>query len=545
MSPLESDRRWSRPTLGALAVALTTTLLVGCHPEGDSYFDPSVVGRWERTPTIVPILDRIDAIETDTGEFVDVTPVRPEDLELRVSEYRISAGDFLEVTIFDFIQAGIPSVFNRGVSETGEISLPQLDPIRVSGLTSREAATQISRAVQRAGVLDDPEVGINPLSRREQTFTAFGAVQSTGRFAIPEPDYRLLDALTDIGGISPIIERVFVIREVPVAELPEPAAPAAPTGGGLPDLGGPSGDAPNLQELINILTTPEEDTPPSPGANAPVGLGAITAANDVGVEVPERRSTSTDDAPPPLIDLPDSEPVSSPAQPPVSVDAELAREIDADQPVSGTATPGQWMFLDGRWVKVVRATAEGRLPEGEDPLADSADVGSAVTQRVIEVPTGPLFQGVPQFNLVIRPGDLIRVPAPESGVVYVLGQGIARPGTYNLPLNGRLTLKRLIAAAGGLAAIAIPERVDITRMVGPNREGTVRINVRAIYEGTQPDLFVRADDLINFGTNFWATPLAVIRGGFRASYGFGFLLDRNFDNDIFGPDGALSEGSIF
>ncbi len=39
---------------------------------------------------------------------------------------------------------------------------------------------------------------------------------------------------------------------------------------------------------------------------------------------------------------------------------------------------------------------------------------------------------------------------------------------------------------------------------------------------------------MNVGTNFWAYPLAVIRNGFRASYGFGFLIDRNFGNDIFG-----------
>ncbi len=31
-----------------------------------------------------------------------------------------------------------------------------------------------------------------------------------------------------------------------------------------------------------------------------------------------------------------------------------------------------------------------------------------------------------------------------------------------------------------------------------------------------------------------ADPAAVVRNGFRASYGFGFLLDRNFGNDVFG-----------
>jgi hypothetical protein len=45
---------------------------------------------------------------------------------------------------------------------------------------------------------------------------------------------------------------------------------------------------------------------------------------------------------------------------------------------------------------------------------------------------------------------------------------------------------------------------------------------------------MKPDDHIIVGTNFWATPLAIIRSGFRATYGFGFLLDRNFGNDVFG-----------
>jgi len=71
-------------------------------------------------------------------------------------------------------------------------------------------------------------------------------------------------------------------------------------------------------------------------------------------------------------------------------------------------------------------------------------------------------------------------------------------------------------------------------MVGPDRQATIQLNYRAINEGTQPDIFLKPDDRINVGTNFWALPLAVVRNGFRASYGFGFFLDRNFGNDVFG-----------
>ncbi|MEL6795665.1 MAG: hypothetical protein AAFO89_02470, partial [Planctomycetota bacterium] len=98
----------------------------------------------------------------------------------------------------------------------------------------------------------------------------------------------------------------------------------------------------------------------------------------------------------------------------------------------------------------------------------------------------------------------------------------------------QLTLSRLITSAGGLGGIAIPERVDLTRMIGTDRQATIRLDLRKIAEGTHPDIFLKPNDHINIGTNFWAFPLAVVRGGLRVSYGFGLLADRNFGNDIFG-----------
>ena len=192
------------------------------------------------------------------------------------------------------------------------------------------------------------------------------------------------------------------------------------------------------------------------------------------------------------------------------------------------------MFLNGEWVRVMRRPAGGEagLPEGADPLAGTTDQ-DLVTQRVIEVPTEQLLQGVAAYNIVIRPGDVIRVPFPESGQYYMGGPGVFRAGAFLLPQEG-VTLTRAVLAAGGLSSIATPWRVDLTRKVAADRQATIRLNLKAIYEGAQPDIYLRPDDMINIGTSFWATPLAVIRNGFRFSYGFGFLLDRNFGNDVFG-----------
>jgi len=201
------------------------------------------------------------------------------------------------------------------------------------------------------------------------------------------------------------------------------------------------------------------------------------------------------------------------------------------QPETGDST---YVQINGRWVRVPRNAGQGTGGLNVVPGSNLASQ-QLVTQRVIRIPTRGLTSGDARYNIIIRPGDVIRVPPPPTGTVYLTGQ-IARPGAFGLTEN--ITLDRVIAAAGGLSQIAVPERVDIVRMIGRDRQAIVRVNLRAIAEGTEPDIFLKSNDMIRVGTNFWATPLAVIRNGFRMTYGFGFLVDRNFGSDIFGipPD---------
>jgi hypothetical protein len=191
---------------------------------------------------------------------------------------------------------------------------------------------------------------------------------------------------------------------------------------------------------------------------------------------------------------------------------------------------GGWIFVNGKWTQVGRTNqpAQGKpTPPATQPL---------ITQRIIRVPLKPLLQGKQTLNIIVRPGDVVRIPQPPNGLVYMSGQ-VARPGPYQLPTTGGgLTIMRAIDAAGGFGTIAIPERIELTRLLDKNREATIMVDGRAIAERTQPDVYLKPNDRINVGTTFWALPLAVIRNGFRASYGFGFVLDRNLANDIFGPE---------
>ncbi len=473
----------------ALALALLAGLACaaqsGCSL--DNYLDPSVIGRWEATPTVVPILERLASIEDVEEGFVEYSDVTAADLAPQTEEYRIGPGDSLDVIAFDLVVENQREQYLLLVDSRGYIDIPQLGSIYVNGMTMPEARGKIEEAASR--LIRNPLIQVTVAQPRQRSYSVLGAVNGPGPYLVPDTEHRLLDALTAASGFAETASYIYVIRQAPL-ESASPAAPATP-------VDRPPGDG-NGAGLIDLIDELTGDGAGSPGVTSGGRAPAVTGA----------RRTGQPETPP--IDLVDS--TQAPARP-------------AGQPVA--ADGSSWMFLNGQWVQVRTPgmqAAAGGAEAGPEPL---------VTQRTIRVPVKPLMNGDARYNIIIRPGDVIRVPFPDRGEIYIAGQ-VQRPGVYNLPFSGRITLMRAIDAAGGLGPIAIPERVDVTRMVGPDRQATIQLNYRAINEGTQPDIFLKPDDRINVGTNFWALPLAVVRNGFRASYGFGFFLDRNFGNDVFG-----------
>ena len=182
--------------LGVAGLAGLALTLGGCH--WDAYLDPSVVGRWEQTPTSMPILDRLAAIEDVEQDAPEYTEVTEDDLIPQTELYVIEPGDSMELTIFDLVTPGVPETTLPRVDQNGYIPVPLIGRVFIAGLTEDQARDRIAERV--GPLVQDPIVSVVVQGRRAQTYTLQGNVNEPGLYSIPSADYRLLEAIVSAGG---------------------------------------------------------------------------------------------------------------------------------------------------------------------------------------------------------------------------------------------------------------------------------------------------------------------------------------------------------
>jgi hypothetical protein len=231
--------------------------------------------------------------------------------------------------------------------------------------------------------------------------------------------------------------------------------------------------------------------------------------------------------------------------PPAALTAAPATDSSA---VAATTAPttqgdqeGRYVVIDGKPVLVdhpgAPTTVDTSMAPGVEPTtATTAEAGAQdfefnapsepTDKRIIRVPLDALHRGELKYNIVIRPGDFIWVPQPVVGEYY-MGGHVLRTGVYSLTAR-KITLKEAFISAGMLDPVAIPSRTQIIRRIDDSHEIFAVVDIEKIFAGTEPDLVLRPDDQILVGTNIIAPFLAAVRNGFRITYGFGFLYDRNY-----------------
>jgi polysaccharide export outer membrane protein len=472
-------------TVGTLSL-VGIGLLTGCETKG--LLDPTAVGRWEKEPLVVPILNNLDAaVEEANPEFLNATDVRQADLTAPKTDYVIGPDDLLGVSITDLIAPGVETVKSTRVSTSGSISLPMVGQIKAAGLTEAELEKAVVQAYRDANIIQNAQVSVTVTEARNRTFSILGSITQPGQYAILKSDFRVLDALVLAHDTTfPDLDYLYIVRHNKAAyknaasqPAGESAAPKAQTGPSIPEPG---------------ALTP----PPAPRSEGNAATQSAVPATGRSNQPADQRM------------------VIGPTGKPMVLNGAGGAAESGNGPTTRPADV---------WAEALTTGHAGPTTQGFEFEAPTApkDV------RVIRVPLAKLKQGDLRYNVVIRPDDMIVVPPPVIGEYY-MGGHVARVGVYNLT-NRKITLKQAIVSAGMLDGVAIPDRTEIVRRVGTSKEVFVRVNLDKVFAGEQPDIYLKPNDVVNVGTNAVAPFLAAVRGAFRFTYGFGFLYDRNFAPD--------------
>jgi polysaccharide export outer membrane protein len=117
------------------------------------------------------------------------------------SELRISPGDLLEISIFNLV--GSPELTSKArVSAQGEISIPLLGSVNVSGLTTDQAGATIGKRFVQEEVLRNPHVVVFVSEYANRDVFILGEVAKPGRYSVLV-ERRLLELISEAGGLTP------------------------------------------------------------------------------------------------------------------------------------------------------------------------------------------------------------------------------------------------------------------------------------------------------------------------------------------------------
>jgi polysaccharide export outer membrane protein len=123
---------------------------------------------------------------------------------------RLGIGDAVKVTVFQ--QPDL--TLETRVDEKGVILMPLVGNIKVAGLTTNAAATQIAEALKHGKYLNNPQVNVALTTVRSRQVSVLGMVAKPGRYPLDETSSQLTDVIAAAGGILPTgSETVLVTRD--------------------------------------------------------------------------------------------------------------------------------------------------------------------------------------------------------------------------------------------------------------------------------------------------------------------------------------------
>jgi polysaccharide export outer membrane protein len=164
-------------------------------------------------------------------------------------------------------------------------------------------------------------------------------------------------------------------------------------------------------------------------------------------------------------------------------------------------SPGSYSLSGPRTIIQLIAEAGGLAAEAGKSIFIFRQANDGRSARLSIPKDELLVKGSTAWNIPLRAGDVINVPAEQQITVSILG-ALTTPGIYSLTVSDGPTLLKAIARAGGLKQ-ASKGGVKIKRIGENGKESVVEVDLGEILSGRIPDFELKDGDVIIIKERFF------------------------------------------
>lgn len=160
----------------------------------------------EVLPITLDLVQEMNATTREAAALALVNNARPDE-SVPKYDYYIGRGDVLNIIVYDHPELTIPAGSERSAAESGNvvhsdgtIFYPYVGQVKVAGRTVHDVRNEIQRRL--ADFIAEPQVDVKVAAYNSQKAYVTGQVNTPGQFPITNVPLRVLDAISQAGGLT-------------------------------------------------------------------------------------------------------------------------------------------------------------------------------------------------------------------------------------------------------------------------------------------------------------------------------------------------------
>jgi len=171
-----------------------------CLPNSDINQNDGISGQGPYNPSSGPQIEN-DFTKNNGHNDYSESPAGQQINDEATRVYHIGPGDVLIVKIYQLLELEKEAVINVEVDRNGQIYVPILQHVRVTGMTIEEVKKELVSRLSE-NFIRNPKVNVNIQSHGSKIVMLLGKVRQPGPLALQSDAAKLLDVISRGGGIS-------------------------------------------------------------------------------------------------------------------------------------------------------------------------------------------------------------------------------------------------------------------------------------------------------------------------------------------------------